>query len=284
MHDLGNPPFGHAGEDAIKMWFETKDEEFWNSFGIVGDNSKLRNDFIYFDGNAQTLRLVSCLQVMADLNGLNLTSSTFASLVKYEADCNGIDQDKHLFSKLGYFQTESELVEKVRLETSSMGKRHPITYLIEAADDIVYGIIDVEDAMKKGVVSWKMVVESLNKAAEADDLSPIQRDNLCNLHTKAESFITNRLKDIKSKHISLEEGYIQYYRTLVIGEAVKSVRKVFIQNYESIMNGTYSSELLKDSEMYGVYRCLKKEIGRKLIYRCKEAIELEVLGLSLIHI
>lgn len=283
LHDLGNPPFGHAGEDAIKMWFEEKDEEFWKHYGLSEKYTELRNEFKYFDGNAQTLRLVSRLQVVSDLNGLNLTSGSFAPLIKYEADCRSLKKNVHHFSKLGYFQTEQELVSKVREEISSVGMRHPLTFLIEAADDIVYGIADVEDAIKKKVINWGQVKNLLDNEAEDQHWTQIQRELCTKIIGESESFLRSKIADLDRQLIDHDEAVAQVYRTRVIRQAVSAVRDQFIENYESIMNGTYHNELIKDSDVAAVYRCLKKKIGGPLIYQCKEALELEVLGINIIR-
>lgn len=112
LHDLGNPPFGHSGEDAIRYWFAGRHGE--EKLRGIGNNDQLVKDFMLFEGNAQTLRIVSKLQFLADYNGLNLTFGTLSAPQKYTApshEAGGIDQAK---KKPGYFASENELVGKVR--------------------------------------------------------------------------------------------------------------------------------------------------------------------------
>lgn len=223
-HDFGNPPFGHAGEDAIKMWFNSKSDEFWKGFGISDADKK---DFTCFDGNAQTLRLVSSLQVLADLNGLNLTSATFSALMKYNSSANTIGSDKPFCKKLGFFKSEMDLVEKVQCETHTRDRRHPITFLVEAADDIVYAVCDIEDAVKKRVISWNQV-----KGASLED-------TFQKFVKETERFIDNRLNGIKTstKLLDTDHAYAQYLKTVAIKWAVNAVAKRFIEVYSEIMSG-----------------------------------------------
>ena len=158
IHDLGNPPFGHSGETAIQNWFKsrlyteklpTKDGEATGKGGIFEGlgtpdekgryTTQYANDFLEWEGNAQTLRLISRLQVLADEYGINLTCATFSAVQKYVSPSNALDKEgkHHEKSKPGFFASENETVELVQKETGTVGVRHPITYLVEASDDIV---------------------------------------------------------------------------------------------------------------------------------------------------
>lgn len=154
VHDLGNPPFGHSGEDAIREWFNTR-------FGekklktMLRRRAQLAQDFLNFEGNAQSLRLVSKLQILADFKGLNLTFGTLSALCKYTAPSHKAgSKTDHARSKPGYFASENDLIKRIRAETGTGAARNPLTFLVEAADDIVYSVADVEDAVKKGVLTW----------------------------------------------------------------------------------------------------------------------------------
>ena len=92
IHDLGNPPFGHAGEEAIRDWFRKQKKKFWN-FDTT-DDKKYRKDLEYFEGNAQTLRLVATLQILSDRTGLNLTCATLSAATKYTASSVEIDENR----------------------------------------------------------------------------------------------------------------------------------------------------------------------------------------------
>ena len=121
----------------------------------LGNDEQLVHDFLLFEGNGETLRLVAELQILADDNGLNLTFGTLSAACKYVAPSHQLvrkgDQAK---KKPGYFASENDLVRRVRDETGTGDARNPITYLVEAADDIVYSVADIEDGIKKRILSW----------------------------------------------------------------------------------------------------------------------------------
>ena len=160
IHDIGNPPFGHAGEQAIQDWFKSRQNSAWSAeFKNHVANEQCRRDFEQFEGNAQTLRLLSKLQILSDRSGLNLTAATLSASCKYtasslEAEEGHVRQSKH---KPGYFKSEEDVVNKIRLMTGTNDSRNPISFLVEASDDMVYAVVDIEDGIKKGVVSWSEV-------------------------------------------------------------------------------------------------------------------------------
>ena len=170
IHDLGNPPFGHYGEDVIRNWFNTwfESNRILATHNIVLSEQE-QYDFRYFDGNVQNLRIVSKLQTQNDIYGANFTFATLGTIMKYPWQSDQCPNGKN---KFGYFKSESALAQKVR---STLGLnefvRHPATYLLEAADDIIYLCDDIEDGAKKGYIDWptefdriiKNLTESFNR-------------------------------------------------------------------------------------------------------------------------
>src|SRR4051812_20139828 len=162
-HDLGNPPFGHSGEDAIRHWFTTsaRAQEARASF----TEAEVR-DLECFEGNAQGFRIIARLQ-MPDNPGLRLTYATLAAFTKYPrasvlpVATNGGSSTK----KFGFFQSESELFEQVATGTGLLRRnpealwwsRHPLAFLVEAADDICYRLVDFEDGFRLKHLSYKEV-------------------------------------------------------------------------------------------------------------------------------
>ena len=159
-HDLGNPPFGHQGEAAIGRWFDAHRREF-SEPGCIQPLSEFKavptvdqNDFLRFEGNAQTLRLLARLQTTSGPSGLNLTAATLAALMKYTVPSSKTDKGSAATKKFGFFVSEVDVVNWVRRATGlEEGQRHPLTWLIEACDDTAYSILDAEDAIKKDLVS-----------------------------------------------------------------------------------------------------------------------------------
>ncbi len=132
LHDLGNPPFGHAGEDAISEWCRAKLRA-----SSIPLESQLARDFLGWNGNAQTIRLVGKLQVLADKFGLNLTCATLSATCKYVASSDQVEKNVQDRSKVGYFFSERDLIKEVRKATDTGQARHPIALLVEASDDMV---------------------------------------------------------------------------------------------------------------------------------------------------
>lgn len=175
IHDLGNPPFGHFGEDAISDWFrksgnilnpmdsnDNRYDQLWN---------KHLAEFRDYNGNPQSLRIVSRLQpTKQDLYGLNLTATSLASCVKYPRSLSqALEGSQDEKAKYGYFQTELDVV-KWSWEALSLpiGCRHPIAALMDAADDIAYCLSDIEDGVEKGVITVRDFVQHLKEYVEGE--------------------------------------------------------------------------------------------------------------------
>ena len=294
IHDLGNPPFGHSGEDAMRIWFKNKIEGHDKGEFFEKEQEEIReltkeekNDLLNFEGNAQTIRLLSKLQMLGDFSGLNLTAGTLSASRKYTANSIQIGTGGQKFKKLGYFQSEKELISLVEMETGTENRRNPITFLVEAADDIAYSIIDLEDGIKKGVVTWESISRRLKNVGESG----------INLINKAENNINDRclsvgfepkkengkiieFKELKGK--ALDEARISILRTFYISEMVDSVSNAFLENYASIMEGEFDKELVEISNKNVlVSEC--KRMAVEFIFPHNSILKLELMGKRVIN-
>ena len=163
IHDIGNPPFGHFGELAIQEWFQEHLPQM-DYYGQTIDKvltPQMREDLYHFEGNAQALRLVSKLHFLVDEQGMNLTYALLNTIVKYPVAsteinrCSGDIKDK----KMGYYFADAEIFEDIERETGTNGSRHPLTFILEPADDIAYKTADIEDAFVKGFLSYYKILE-----------------------------------------------------------------------------------------------------------------------------
>lgn len=268
LHDLGNPPFGHAGEEALRQWFTNKLVPGSNIVAALAADSSYVQDFLRFDGNPQTFRLVAHLQMLADLSGLNLTAATLSALMKYTAASNttaGI----HPQAKPGYFASEAELVEKIRELLGTGLARHPIALLVEASDDIVYSAVDIEDGLRKGALSWRKLQERLLEEA------PTINSFLSDLQEKSSAYIERGGLNLRDTH--RDEALVQIFRTYAIAKNVEAAADAFLENYASIMDGTFHSELVKSGST-AAFVAACKQVGRKDVYVAKSILRLEVMG------
>jgi len=271
IHDLGNPPFGHAGEDAIRSWFHRRDQQAPLRERLSSDQQV--QDFLKFEGNAQSLRLVTKLQVLADYTGLNLTFGTLSASGKYLASsdqADRTDQDRAR-KKPGYFTSEADIVKRIRDETGTGDARNPICYLVEAADDIVYLAADVEDAVKKGVLSWSDVEAALTEA----------------MGTSVKAALDTQQRILKAGRptvpLDLEDDIrATAFRTGAIGVMINAAFQVFQENYGSIMEGRYRGALLHDSEAKDLEKCLRT-LGTTRIYATRSTLTLELMGREVIN-
>ncbi len=275
IHDLGNPPFGHAGEDAIREWFKKRGEAKLRE-ELKGDEQRVQ-DLLQFEGNAQTLRLVSKLQLLADFNGLNLTFGTLSAACKYVAASHEANKDHHdhARTKPGFFSSENDLIKNIRDQTGTGDARNPITFLVEGADDIVYSVADIEDGIKKGIITWKEIEEIIVEGGKTDPNNTAGK--VLALKETILKAGRNRVPNNLSNDV---QG--SAFRTASISVVVQDAVATFKKHYAEIMEGKYNGELVGDGDCKAYVKTLK-QIGRSRIYCTHSTLKLELMGRAIIH-
>ena len=275
LHDMGNPPFGHEGEMAIKTWFA--EHLASDAFVFKGKpvrerlNGQMRADLCNFDGNAQIIRILGKCRFPTEDSEANVSYATISALIKYPVNSLGIDPESPdgRVHKIGYYLSEEALVEKIREKTGicidgQPHARNPMTYLLEAADDIAYICSDVEDAFTKGDFDIRFLISFIEK-----ELADVPRDQseACEMSIMCTQNILNRLRQCLSqqedayRENALFQDWIGYLRNWLIYAAANG----FVENYEEIMNGCFTGEILGD----GLYRYtvqIIKKLMRKHVF------------------
>ncbi|WP_199610468.1 dGTP triphosphohydrolase [Flocculibacter collagenilyticus] len=262
-HDLGNPPFGHQGEVAMQEWFQRNNASHFNN--------QLGQDFLKFDGNAQTFRLVTKLQVLNDNYGLNLTYATLASMLKYPVAPQTVSSSEH-WKKHGFFNSELTIVEDIWQETGlSEHYRHPFTYIMEACDDIAYSVLDAEDIVKKGLASFSDIVDFLEhqNGDDAMTCSVLQLAKQKNMEFKQQSLSPRELNDVS----------MQIFRVYAVGHAISAIVDQFVADCDAIMAGDLGPgyQLIEASTANHFCSNLK-QFDYQHGYRHKSVLELELKG------
>lgn len=276
LHDIGNPPFGHFGEKAIQEWFQRWFNRGENLEFIKHLKCEQKNDFLHFEGNAQALRIVTRLQALSHDYGINLSFATLGSLIKYPCSSSVFDPDSEnkALHKPGYFQSEKGVFEQVVKETGTGNVRHPLVYLMEAADDIAYSVIDIEDAVKKGVLSFQEALDFLKR--ELNDKTP-------DVHTDLFADLDDFMKELEAKDWpELNNAYMQQLRILAHSVMIQACSEAFVANYEAIMKGGFYSELVKVSDARHLVKAFKG-LAAKKVYIANSVLTLEYLGKEVIH-
>jgi dGTPase len=233
----------------------------------------MAQDFFRFEGNAQGIRTISNTFLLADPFGLNFTAGTLSAALKYVAPSNGVNDRWHETSKPGFFTSENDIVAKVREVTGTAESRHPITYLVEAADDIVYCSVDLEDGVRRGTLTWGDVQEILLKESGKAD---IVKEAVRAAH--------DHIKPARLRGKDLSDALAQAFRIAAISLMVIAARRTFRRRYGAIMEGRYHCELLMDPTCEA--RPLiegSKSILRSSLYRHSDILRLEVRGRQVIH-
>lgn len=285
-HDLGNPPFGHQGEKAIQDWFKKNihtfvGKEINNPEGTVEEETNELSlvefqNFLKFDGNAQTLRLLTKLQILNDSYGINLTYATLAAMIKYPQSSKYIrdlENDNLIptWKKSGYFASEAEIIKDIWDKTGlSEGIRHPLTYIMEACDDIAYSVLDAEDIVKKGLASFYDLVNHLE--CHSDDcsvvnelISKIRKDNV---KFRSEDLSPAELNDVS----------MQKFRVFAIGELQSSIIQAFIENKDKFMDITSPAKDLMSLCSANKLCEILKDFDKKWGYQNKSVLKLELRG------
>lgn len=241
IHDIGNPPFGHFGELAIREWFE-RNLPALKFHGEPIDQiltERMREDLYHFEGNAQALRLVSKLHFLVDEHGMNLTYALLNTIVKYPVASDEIDpksgniKDK----KLGYYLADENIFREIQEATGTNGRRHPLTFILEAADDIAYKTADIEDAFIKGFISYQKLLEELT------ELQVMYGKSDANAFNPARLLDELYLRG-KDKHVEDPEEYaIKNWIVRVQGFLINCATYGFTSNYNEIMAGEYEHDL-----------------------------------------
>jgi len=268
-HDIGNPPFGHFGEEIISSYFE----HYFESNKTLCLTADEKKDFTKFNGNAQGFRVLTKLQVLQNTNGLNLTAATLASFLKYPNLSSELSQESY-HSKLGVYQSEKEHLEFIRKETGIGNKRHPLAFLMEAADSICYFTMDIEDGFNKKYYSY---VELIKYLREKGNIS------VNNYLDRTEPGIEGLIKRSENK----DQTRIVNFRIFLIRHLVEKAVSTFIENYDSILEGIYYKELIFDEDddetnKYPIVLALKNFTIDK-IFAVREIQKLELTGETVIR-
>lgn len=264
-HDLGNPPFGHQGERAIQTWFER------NPTALEGVDDDHRKDFLKFEGNAQTFRLLTRLQHPRSEQGLDLTWGTLASLTKYPCFSSSTGKSLVATKKHGIFASEKERAERMWQETGlGQGQRHPFAYVVEACDDICYAMIDAEDSVKKSIASIHDLLSFLEEHAGGDTV-------ITEL-VKAGRGYFKKYREIPAiSSQELNDVSVQRLRVDVIGRALSDVFTTFQQYEPSLVNGSFSNDLVGKCDSGPLIKQLKR-FDRLHGYEYRPVKELELRG------
>ncbi|KLV28946.1 deoxyguanosinetriphosphate triphosphohydrolase [Priestia megaterium] len=275
VHDIGNPPFGHFGESVIqtffKEWFkEEKNQQFVNTL-----TPEQKADFENFEGNTQTFRLLTKLNYLIDDKGYNLTFATLASIVKYPRSSieGNRPKDKRIsYHKFGYFQSEKATFEAVKEKTQIRSSRHPLAFLLEASDDIAYSAADIEDGLKKNVISYEMIKDVLG--SELNFNKPAQKE----LYETLEQYKNEVHSGYQG---NIYEVVLQRFRIKAQGYMIESVVDLFCKKEKQILNGEFDEDIILASEAKEVRVAFKKLAG-KHIFSHQSIVTKELVGEKII--
>ncbi|EHJ94207.1 Deoxyguanosinetriphosphate triphosphohydrolase-like protein [Vreelandella boliviensis LC1] len=252
-HDIGNPPFGHAGEYAIRDWFQRA-----QSSGLLeGLSDAEREDLLTYEGNAQGFRVITQIEYNQFNGGMRLSAATLGALLKYPWTVRYSGRA----GKFGAYQSEQALLKEVAQAVGLLPQgeqrwcRHPLAWLVEAADDICYALLDLEDGLEMGILRYEEVVEILRQIA--GEFPP-------------------EYADMQARNVS-QRRRIALLRGAAMERAVNDVGKVFVQHEQALLSGTLSDDLLELCHPdlgWGVQAA--KQLARERIFQNERKAKLEI--------
>ena len=263
-HDIGNTPLGHSGEYAIREWF--KKSSIGNKIISEIKNEQQRNDLLNYEGNAHGFRYLTKLEWPSQVGGLQLTYAVLGAFVKYPCPSFVADPKEKIYkNKFSFFYDEQdlffELASGLGLKIIKEGKtwcRHPLAFLVEAADDICYHIVDVEDGHRLGQISYEEAKGLL--------LGLLDEKKICEA--------MDRMNNDKDK--------IEYLRAIAINVLVKEVGNFFCENIEEFTSGDFEGEITKKMESSSKFYEFKK-LAQEKVYTARQVVEVEVAGFTVIE-
>lgn len=272
-HDMGNPPFGHSGERAIRTYFSEGDGHALRAF-ITPHGEELSEeewqDMTRFDGNANTFRLLTHHFNGRRRGGFVMTYATLAAVVKYPYGSDAAVSKP----KFGFFTSEKPIWEKIATELgiektsptpdgTTRYARHPLVYLVEAADDICYEIMDIEDAHKLRLLSSERTAELFLAFFDDEARQKLQQAYAPGTDT---------------------DDRIVYYRSCVINALERACVQTFLDHEEEILSGTFQGSLIDHLPpvLQSAYRSCE-DVALREIYRCKEVTDVDLAGYRIIY-
>lgn len=245
LHDIGNPPFGHFGETVIREWFLKNLGKFTYK-GQSLENlllPQMKADFYYFEGNTQALRLVTKLHYLVDEHGMNLTKGLLGTIIKYPVSSLEINRESGNIKdkKMGYYYAEKDIFADLQSSLGTEGARHPLSYVLEAADDIAYLTADIEDAFKKGCITFGQLVQELEGCGEGEE-----KDGE---YFRMVNSLKERYEKAKARGIAEPEGHaVQNWIVRVQAKLITCATDGFAHNYKQIMEGKHTKELIHGTD------------------------------------
>lgn len=263
-HDIGNPPFGHSGEDAIQNWFQTRGKSFLKNL-----KSDEQEDFLKFEGNAQGFRVLTRLQNPQNNGGLQLTHAVLGTFSKYPraSVVHNMEDSKNVSEKkFGFFVADARNFEEIaaalglKKKASGAWSRHPLAFLTEAADDICYRIVDFEDGFRLGRVTFSEVEQPLRDIVFRDASGRVQRRY-------------NKLADQRAK--------IEMLRAMAINILVQASVRVFCKHSKQILNGEFEESLLSKVPFKRQLKNIEK-LSFEKIYATTPVAQIESAGFEVL--
>lgn len=276
IHDIGNPPFGHFGETAIQDWFR----EHLSRLTLRGVplqellSEQMQQDFYHFEGNAQAFRVVTKLHFLVDEHGMNLTKALLSTIIKYPVSSLGQDKKSGDIrtKKIGYFLGDQANFTDVREATGAYDRRHPLTFLLEAADDIAYRTADMEDAVKKGCISYERLLE---------ELLQFQPDRQTGQYRRIVSWLEEKYtKAVDKKYSRPDQNAVQNWIVSAQGQMISGVTGSFTKNYREIMAGEYTEDLFLGTEVELLMEALG-DIAYRYAFSTTPILKLEIAAKSI---
>lgn len=273
-HDIGNPPFGHSGEDAIRTFFRELTGEAKEQFTSLLSYNQQR-DFLFFEGNANAFRTLTHSFNENSPGGFRITYTTLASIIKYPADSSsGFNKQQLITKKSGFFDSEIETYKHIAKDLGipqldahrNIFARHPFVYLVEAADDICYRIIDFEDAHRLNIISIDTIKNLF--------LAFFDNEEGYDARERVEQ-IFNDINDNNQK--------VQFLRAKLINLLINRVTSVFMQMEDALLQGTLQKSLI-DYLPQRELELMKKidDYSIEHIYNHRSVVEIEIAGYNVI--
>lgn len=296
IHDIGNPPFGHISEGVISKWFtENLSKLYFKNNQLIYDDqvhnvnddlehilsSEQKEDFSNFDGNAQSLRVITHLQNPIKQRGMNLTYPIMATIIKYPCnpETRRNSQGKSP-AKKDYFLEEKEIYMDIQKELELNHCRHPLVFLLEASDDIAYLTADIEDACRKKLITIEDILAEIklkqDKIKQNNDLLNYAK-NCLEYYIKSLSQI-NRGKQLDEHD---KQIIVRQFRAQIKGKLISESIKAFETNYQAIMEGKYEGELLKENNILFL-RNVFTDLLKDKVYYSRDIIKIKIEACKII--